>query len=307
MKKLLANRLAHLVALVGAVILVTISLRTLADTYADPGGVPRLLPFRGHLESGGAPVVTAVTLEARIYDAATGGALLWGPETHTVTPADGDFTLMLGESTALPPAVVQGGDAWVAIAVDGVALAGRQRLASVAYALRAADGVPSGTVNAFGGAAAPEGWVLCDGRALDGDDPRYAALFAALGTVWGDGTSGDGASAETDFNVPDLRGRTVVGAGTYTDPTAGATTRALGQSLGEAAHVLTVAELAAHTHGYGDFYYYDQVTGHPDYQTPTGDDTGTRAEAARTTSTTGGNAAHNNMQPSAVLSYVVKL
>lgn len=307
MKTLLSNRFAHLLALAGAVVLVAFSLRTLADTYADPGGVPRLLPFRGHLESGGAPVTTEVTLEARIFDAGTGGALLWGPETHTVTPADGDFTLMLGTNTALPPSVVRGGDAWVAIAVDGVALAGRQRLASVAYALRAADGVPTGTVNAFGGPAAPEGWVLCDGRALDGDDPRYAALFAALGTLWGDGTSGDGASAETDFNLPDLRGRAVVGAGSYTDPTVGAVTRALGESLGEAAHRLTVGELAAHTHAYGDFYYYDQVTGHPDYQTPSGDDTGTRAEAARTTASTGLSQAHNNMQPSAVLSYVIKL
>lgn len=222
MKSLLSSRWVHLLALVAAVVLVTVSLQTFADTYADPGGVPRLLPFRGHLESGGAPVVTEVTLEARIYDAGTGGALLWGPETHTVTPANGDFTLMLGTNTALPPSVVQGGDAWVAIAVGGVALGGRQRLGSVAYALRAADGVPTGTINAFGGALVPEGWLLCDGRALDGDDPRYAALFAALGTTWGDGTTGEGAGAETDFNLPDLRGRFLRGAdhGVLRDPDA---------------------------------------------------------------------------------------
>jgi hypothetical protein len=69
-----------------------------------------------------------------------------------------------------------------------------------------------GTIVAFGGATPPEGWLLCDGSALRSDDPQYKALFAAIGTNWGDGTScGRGAKYKvidkgTDFNIPDLRG-----------------------------------------------------------------------------------------------------
>jgi microcystin-dependent protein len=57
---------------------------------------------------------------------------------------------------------------------------------------------PSGTVVPFAGATAPEGWVLCNGTTLSRS--TYAALFAAIGTSWG---NGDGS---TTFNLPDLRG-----------------------------------------------------------------------------------------------------
>lgn len=41
--------------------------------------------------------------------------------------------------------------------------------------------------------------MLCDGRLLDGKDPKFAALFAAIRFGWGrNGVSG--------FNLPDLRG-----------------------------------------------------------------------------------------------------
>jgi Phage Tail Collar Domain len=36
------------------------------------------------------------------------------------------------------------------------------------------------------------GWMLCDGRALAADH-EYNSLFAAIGTSWGNGTSGEGA------------------------------------------------------------------------------------------------------------------
>jgi microcystin-dependent protein len=53
----------------------------------------------------------------------------------------------------------------------------------------------------------PSGWLLCDGSAVS--RTTYAALFAAIGTTYGAG------NGSTTFNVPDLRGRTPVGA----DPT----------------------------------------------------------------------------------------
>lgn len=67
------------------------------------------------------------------------------------------------------------------------------------------DGAPSGTLDA------PAGWLHCHGQAIS--RTTYAALFAAIGTVYGEG---DG---RTTFNVPDLRGAFLRGAelpGAYT-------------------------------------------------------------------------------------------
>ena len=65
---------------------------------------------------------------------------------------------------------------------------------------------PVGTINAYGGITAPDGWLLCQGQALSRTD--YADLFAVIGTSFG---SGDGS---TTFNAPDFRGEFLRGAGT---------------------------------------------------------------------------------------------
>lgn len=65
---------------------------------------------------------------------------------------------------------------------------------------------PVGTINAYGGTTAPDGWMLCQGQAISRTD--YADLFAIIGTAFG---TGDGS---TTFNVPDLRGEFLRGAGT---------------------------------------------------------------------------------------------
>ena len=102
---------------------------------------------------------------------------------------------------------------------------------------------PAGTVSAYVGAAAPTGWLLCDGSAVS--RTTYASLFAACGTTYG---AGDGS---TTFNLPDLRGRVIVavdgGAGRVT------ANNTLGASSGTEAHTHTSAAhthtSAAHTHG----------------------------------------------------------
>lgn len=63
--------------------------------------------------------------------------------------------------------------------------------------------MPIGSIVAYAGSSAPTGWVLCDGAALS--RTTYATLFAAVSTNFG---TGDGS---TTFNVPDLRGRVLVG------------------------------------------------------------------------------------------------
>ncbi len=71
------------------------------------------------------------------------------------------------------------------------------QLATTAYVQ--ANGVPTGMVMAFANSTAPVGWLECAGAAVS--RTTYAALFSAIGTVYG---AGDGS---TTFNVPDLRGQ----------------------------------------------------------------------------------------------------
>lgn len=97
--------------------------------------------------------------------------------------------------------------------------------------------VPVGALVGFAGSAAPAGWLLCDGSAVS--RTTYASLFSAIGTTYG---AGDGS---TTFNVPDLRGRVPVGAGTGS----GLSTRTRGGSGGEEGHTLGSAENGQHSHG----------------------------------------------------------
>lgn len=62
---------------------------------------------------------------------------------------------------------------------------------------------PVGCVLPFAGTTAPEGWLLCDGSAVN--RTTYAALFSVLGSAHG---QGDGS---TTFHIPDLRGRFIRG------------------------------------------------------------------------------------------------
>jgi microcystin-dependent protein len=61
---------------------------------------------------------------------------------------------------------------------------------------------PVGTVVMFGGSAAPQGWLLCDGTSYV--QANYPALFTAIGTSFGSVDT-------THFNVPDLQQRMPVG------------------------------------------------------------------------------------------------
>ena len=64
---------------------------------------------------------------------------------------------------------------------------------------------PIGSIVAFAGEIDPgfatrTGWMLCDGRSLDANDPTYRPLFDAIQYAWG------GDRQRQFFNVPDLAG-----------------------------------------------------------------------------------------------------
>ena len=65
------------------------------------------------------------------------------------------------------------------------------------------ESLPAGIIIGYGGAAAPSQWFLCDGTAVSRS--TYAALFTAIGVLYGVG------NGSTTFNLPDYRGRVMVG------------------------------------------------------------------------------------------------
>ena len=100
-------------------------------------------------------------------------------------------------------------------------------------------GVPIGTIVAYGGNSAPPGWLLCDGQST----ASYTTLRSVVGN-----------------NVPDLRNRFVIGAGSsYSlDATGGASSKTLGTN-NLPAHTHTAGTYdavsnGAHTHTYVDQY-----------------------------------------------------
>lgn len=160
-----------------------------------------------------------------------------------------------------------------------------QRMDELFNAIQSAlAGLPIGSVLSSGVSALPAGWLDCDGSAVSRS--VYSSLFLAIGTTYG---SGDGL---TTFNLPDLRGRSAIGQGTGPSLSA----RAIGVSLGEENHQLTIAEMASHTHTVLQ-------------SAPTNFGTGAGAGLINTinpTGSTGSDTPHNNMQPSLGLRSIIR-
>lgn len=102
--------------------------------------VPRLIAYQGRLaEADGSPLVGDHTVRFRIYDAETGGSILW-EEEHRVTIAtedNGIFSIMLGSLTPFGTLPFNQ-PLWVSLEVDGEGeMAPRLRLTAVSYAINA--------------------------------------------------------------------------------------------------------------------------------------------------------------------------
>jgi microcystin-dependent protein len=169
--------------------------------------------------------------------------------------------------------------------------------------------VEVGSIKPWPAAAAPASWMLCNGAAVS--RTLYPELFSLIGSTYG---PGDGS---TTFNLPDMRGRFVLGMGQG----AGLADRVLAAIGGEETHQLTLTELAAHNHvatqpahqhqaGSNNFTYTGGGAG-PVYSVtnPPGSAPWVTGFATPTIAVqnAGGNTAHNNMPPFLVITYIIKV
>jgi hypothetical protein len=95
--------------------------------------------YQGRLADGsGTPVSDTVTLVFALYDAVAEGSLIWGPESHDNVPvSDGLFNVQLGSQMpgGIPINVLDDGDVWLEVIVEGETLSPREKLAAVPYAI----------------------------------------------------------------------------------------------------------------------------------------------------------------------------
>lgn len=167
--------------------------------------------------------------------------------------------------------------------------------------------LPSGTIVPYAGSSAPSGYLLAYGQAVSRS--TYSDLFSAIGTTYG---VGDGSST---FNLPDLRGRTIAGqddmggssADRLTNQTGGVNGDTLGGTGGSETHTLTEAQLAAHTHGAGSYTTNIRTDGvGAGARTQSNNASNATIAVTGTSGSTGSGDAHNNVQPTIILNYIIK-
>lgn len=144
------------------------------------------------------------------------------------------------------------------------------------------NAMPVGTIVMFGGTVAPTGWLLCNGQSTTG----YTALAGIVGP-----------------NVPDLRGRAPIGYGAGPGLTNRST---IGATVGSETVTLTEAQMPSHSHSLnpgqvvGGGHLADPYTGTA--YSPVGNS----PQANTVITETGEDQAHENMQPSTVVNFIIK-
>lgn len=181
----------------------------------------------------------------------------------------------------------------------------------------------------FAGNFAPRDWAFCDGELLP--ISQNQSLYSILGTTYG----GDG---RTTFGLPDFRGRVPIGKGQGN----GLTTRRMGEQIGIEDVTLSTAQMPIHSHAAETTISGSSVTAKLKASSAEGTtnvplnnylakpsniglqsinmyDSSADIEMASdaieidlsavtantTTDDTGGNSAHNNIQPSLVMNYII--
>lgn len=143
-----------------------------------------------------------------------------------------------------------------------------------------------GELIAYAGDTSPKPeWLICDGSEVAQAD--YPDLYAVISDLYGAASAGA-------FRLPDFRGRSPSGAGTGT----GLSAVTVGEMYGQENHVLTVAEMPAHTHSTGNSLTGAAVMpGEGPVLVPN--------PLPATTGSTGGDGGHNTIGPRLGITYLI--
>jgi hypothetical protein len=144
--------------------------KPLASPASAPGPSATTVNYQGRLANPDGSPVTDDTygMTFALYDAATDGSLVWGPESHTAVPvSEGLFSVGLGSIAPIPTSTWNG-DRYLEVTVGGETLSPRELIRSVPIAGMALT-VPDGSITT--------------GKIVDGTITQSDAPFAPL-TYW---------------------------------------------------------------------------------------------------------------------------
>jgi microcystin-dependent protein len=269
--------------------------------------------LNGSLSTGGSANAYTLTTN-QTFASLTNGLMVCFVASFTNTTT---CTLNVDGLGAVPLRIAGAVECPAGSVVSGAAYFATYRSASNQWVIvNGVSATPAGSIIAYAGTTAPNGWLLCDGSAVS--RTTYAGLFAVVSTTYG---VGDGS---TTFYVPDLRGRVIAGqddmggssANRLTNQTGGLD----GDTLGATGGAETNDVILTHTHtqeAQTPTFTYNQV----ELQ-----DTGSGANAASsiqasggstavtttadaspgTTGSAGSASAHNIVQPTIILNYIIR-
>lgn len=185
-----------------------------------------------------------ITLTFTLYylDASSIEQTIYKVNRNVITDAFGVFSDVI-DPTAVNNGLFANNAAYLRIE-KGSEVISDEKLRHVPYAISANNGVPTGSIMPFIGAAAPEGWVLCNGAPL----PVTAkTLIGMVGT-----------------NAPDLRGMFLRGAGQNANTSNAAEIQANSLNTVQNSankshtHTGTTSTNGEHSHTEWSTYIYDQ-------------------------------------------------
>lgn len=158
-----------------------------------------------------------------------------------------------------------------------------------------------GEIKMWAGDTIPDGWLLCDGSEVS--KTEYPYLYASIRDLWGTPNN------SSNFKLPNLAGNVPVG---YNS--ADASFNKVGNTGGEKTHKLTPTEMPSHGHsGKGwTFSVYKGTRSSESVGAISGSGflmtqvkEGGSWGGYSATPDAGGNGAHNNLQPYAVVKYII--
>ncbi|MDE2490834.1 MAG: hypothetical protein KGM24_08295 [Elusimicrobia bacterium] len=102
------------------------------QSTAPPGSVPQGIDYQGRLDDNGVPVTGTQKMVFRVYDASTGGTLIWTSPAQFVDVSIGLFNAVVPVPIT---ALVGGGARYMEVEINGTTMSPRELLNSVPYAL----------------------------------------------------------------------------------------------------------------------------------------------------------------------------